>query len=569
VVSAIALAVKIGLGNGTYVAGDHAGIEMLVRDVGRHPVLVGLYSRDGWNHPGPAMFYALALPYRLMGAHWIGIQLGALALNAAAVVGMVLIARRHGGRPLMLLTVVAIALAMHGVGAGFLRDPWNPYLPVMPFALLVFLTWAMTCGDAWALPVAVVVASFCVQTHVGYAALALPLLVFGAAWLVLGAVRKRRAGDDERSPRATTRSVLRAGIVALVALVVIWAPPIIDQFGDGNLSEVREYFNDPGEAAHTPLDAYRVFASEFGLTPHWVTGDASLAPLDAERTTLDAFVPIVLAAFAVALVAFRRWRATVAFRLAVTVGVAIVVGVASIARTLGPVYRYRLAWTVVLGAIAFSVALWAGWMFVVRRRPGTAPRWLAGAATALIVVLTVVNVADAARAHPLQEIETETLRDLVPPVLDALPPRTGQVVLEVRRSTERERCPGCDSTAHYSTGLFLALEKRGIDVGYRGTAGLIGSIEHRRYAGGPVRARLVIAHDDHFDELRRDPSLRLVAYSGDTPARERLRIMDEVRVLDAAHERGEIDDLVYFDRRVKLTGPLGDAIGVFLVVDGE
>jgi hypothetical protein len=53
---------------------------------------------------------------------------------------------------------------------GFLRDPWNPYLPLLPFALYVVLCWAAICGDAWAVPVAVLPASLAVQSHVGIAA---------------------------------------------------------------------------------------------------------------------------------------------------------------------------------------------------------------------------------------------------------------------------------------------------------------------------------------------------------------------------------------------------------------
>ncbi len=38
-------------------AGDLAATELLVRDVGHHEVLVGLFSRSDWSHPGPLWFY--------------------------------------------------------------------------------------------------------------------------------------------------------------------------------------------------------------------------------------------------------------------------------------------------------------------------------------------------------------------------------------------------------------------------------------------------------------------------------------------------------------------------------
>ncbi len=41
---------------------DPALLELGVRAVGRHAVLVGPYSRFGWNHPGPLYLYWLAVP---------------------------------------------------------------------------------------------------------------------------------------------------------------------------------------------------------------------------------------------------------------------------------------------------------------------------------------------------------------------------------------------------------------------------------------------------------------------------------------------------------------------------
>jgi hypothetical protein len=93
VVSAVALVVDVG---SSYVPGsDHALSEMLVRDVGRHPVLFGLYSREDWSHPGPLLYYLLAPFYWVTGGSSIGLALGALAINGASVVGMGLIARRR------------------------------------------------------------------------------------------------------------------------------------------------------------------------------------------------------------------------------------------------------------------------------------------------------------------------------------------------------------------------------------------------------------------------------------------------------------------------------------------
>src|SRR5262245_56675304 len=175
------------IGGRSHAVSDQALDELLTRDVGRYSVLLGPFSRDDWSHPGPAMFYVLAVPYRLTGSRSIGLWIGAALINGSAVATMALVAKRHGGTALMMLTLLGSAIVMHTLGADFLRDPWNPYLPVFLFGALVFLVWAMTCGDAWAFPVATAVASFCAQTHISYLILAFPLLVVGVVWLTVSA----------------------------------------------------------------------------------------------------------------------------------------------------------------------------------------------------------------------------------------------------------------------------------------------------------------------------------------------------------------------------------------------
>ena len=184
--------------------GDLAAIELHTHDVGRHQVELGQYSRDDWSHPGPALFYALALPYRLSGSSSIGNGLGALLINGLSVVGILLLAHRRGGAPLLWTSAVGCALLLHGLGPEFLVEPWNPLMPVLPFGFFVFLIWEMTCGGAWTLPVAAVVGTFCVQTHIGYIPLVLPLGAVGLA-SILWATFRSRDGDSAASPRRSLR----------------------------------------------------------------------------------------------------------------------------------------------------------------------------------------------------------------------------------------------------------------------------------------------------------------------------------------------------------------------------
>ena len=202
----VAVIVLIAVRGSYLPIGDQALTEMHVRDIGHHSVLTGLYSRDDWSHPGPMLFYVLAPFYWLTGGSSIGLALGALVINGASIVGMGLVARRRGGTVLMLWTLLACSLLMRTLSADFVRDPWNNYVTVLPFGLLIFLVWAMVDGERWALPVGVVVASFLAQTHVGFVALALPLLAFGAVWLIVSVLRSK--------DRGTRRSLIRTAAIS-------------------------------------------------------------------------------------------------------------------------------------------------------------------------------------------------------------------------------------------------------------------------------------------------------------------------------------------------------------------
>ena len=130
----VAIVALLIIGGRFHAVSDQAIDEMITRDVGRHAVLLGPFAEHDWNHPGPAMFYAVALPYRLAGSNSAGLWIGALLINAGG--------RRddgadreqrHGGTSLMMLTLLGCVTLMSTLGADFLRNPWNPYLPVLSF----------------------------------------------------------------------------------------------------------------------------------------------------------------------------------------------------------------------------------------------------------------------------------------------------------------------------------------------------------------------------------------------------------------------------------------------------
>jgi hypothetical protein len=509
VVSAFALL----LGQGDYVAiGDLAATELITRDIGRDAVALGPYSRDGWHHPGPALYYVLAVPYRLLGSTASALDVGALLVNGASVAGMAFVARRRGGTPLALITLVGCALLMRTMGPDDLRLPWNPYVTVLPYGLLVFLTWAMTCRERWALPAAVAVASFTAQTHIGYLGLALPLLAVGAAWLVVATVTSSRSG---------WRSLLVPGLTATGVGLVMWAPPLVQQLRvePGNLGLAMRWFREggtEGQAARGLIAGWRVVTSQLGLPPEWLVGEGPVNIVGEPTYVERALVPVLLLLVAAAMYGVWRRRLGDAARLAAVWLVASAVGVVATARTVGLVYEYRVGWVRVLGMVAGVLVTWVGWTAVVDRRPQLERRLLVPLSVVALAVLAVVGSVAHVEAGRPQPEQSARLDGVIDDVVDGLPPGDGQVLVDGT---------GAFESAFYPAAVILQLEQRGIDGRMR--AGDHSAGEHRAYDdGGDLRASLVLGTGSQIPLLEADDTLELLAYDGS-------RSLDEVRA-DAA-----------------------------------
>jgi hypothetical protein len=429
--SAIALIVRVG---GDYhPSADQALIELQIRDIGHQPVLLGPYSRFGWFHPGPMLYYLLWLPYRLTGSSSLSLAFAALVVNVAALVGIALIARRRGGLPLVLLTLVLVGLLTHALGAQFFRDVWNPYITVLPFVLLVFLAWSMSSGDAWALPIGAAVATFLVQTHVSYGLVSATVLGAG----VVGAcvtLWRRRAGPNAADRRRAWLGML---VVTAVALGVLWAPVVIQQLtrDPGNLGALLRFFRDH-HREQSYADAWHVVASQLSAWPDWLRGAGPLniysGAVDLSGGTPLAITVVVLAAAGV--VAWRGARG--AFRLVVIVGLTLVAAFVSVSRIVGEIFPYLIRWTWALGMLTWLAIAWA---LVAAWRDRPAPRSdrdrlvahiTLGVAAVALAAVSLVNTVDAAGAGNLDASGSTAVAHLSAEVRKALP--SGDGVVEIR-----------------------------------------------------------------------------------------------------------------------------------------
>ena len=464
VASAISMAVRVG--TEFRPQADQAWIELQIRDIGHFPVLLGPYSRFGWFHPGPLLYYVLWLPYRLSGSTSVSLVIAALVVNAAAITGIALIAKRRGGLTLLLVTLLLLGLFERALGAQFLRDVWNPSITVLPLALLVFLAWTASAGDVWAVPIAAGVATFLVQTHVSYGLVTSTICLGAVVGLV---VTERRRGPASAARR---RTYLWGAVVTAGVLGVLWLPVLVQQlFRDpGNVGQLYHFFRDHGREQGYG-DAFHVMAQQLSVTPEWLRG-ADQVNRFSGAVDLSGATPVPLALLAlIAATVVAWWRDKVAWRLNALVLGACAAGFAAVTRIVGEIFPYLVRWSWTLGMLTW---LAVAWTVVVTYRAWMAGAWVekdaptrersrgrvvGRVALALVVAgfaaITVVNTVDAADAGNPDAYGSALAAKFVPVLLDRIPDGPG--VVEIRSS-------GGEGSTWAGGGIADELEKYGIET---------------------------------------------------------------------------------------------------------
>jgi hypothetical protein len=450
--SAASMAVRVG--TSYHPQADQAWIELQIRDIGHLPVLLGPYSRFGWFHPGPLLYYVLWLPYRLTGSTSVSLVIAALTVNAVAVTGIALIAKRRGGLTLLLVTLLLLGLLERSLGAQFPRDVWNPSITVLPLALLVFLAWTASAGDVWAVPIAAGVATFLVQTHVSYGLL-VGTLVLGALVGLVVTERRRHPASARRRRTYVWGAVITAGVLA-----VLWLPVVVQQlFRDpGNLGQLYHFFRDHGRE-QSYGDALHVMGQQLSLAPEWLRGSH---PVNVFTGAIDlsggAPVPIAFVALVAATVV-AWWRDKIAWRLDALVLATCLAGFVAVTRIVGEIFPYLVRWSWTLGMLTWLAVAWT--VVVVWRSRPERNRHRLVARVALVLVaagflaITVVNTVDAANAGNPDRYGSTVTEQLLPALLRRIPDRPG--VVEIRTS-------GGDGSTWVGGGLADELEKHGVET---------------------------------------------------------------------------------------------------------
>jgi hypothetical protein len=480
---------------------DLALIELRTRDVGtRYTPLLGPYSRFAWSHPGPLLYYVLAVPYRILGSNGRAMLLGALSINGAAIAGSVVVLLRRGGIALMLLGVCLLALLTRSLGGQFLWTVWNPYVPVLAFFLLVLLAWSVSVGDWWCLPFAVAVGSFAMQSHVGFAIAVVVVLVAALALALFD--------RDARAAPTCRRALITGAVVG----VVLWIPPVAEQLTNRNGGNLHLLFNFWFSHHTTPgvVGGYRVVAQYLAPWSPWLGRTEGVNPFNGQLVRSAREFPLAPLLVLVAAWLAHRAKARDAFRLAVLTGLVMLAAWYSASRITGGVDNYLVRWFWTIGPLswlAFGAAILAQRWSVPARGKRAALVVSAVGGLALLVVVSAAAL-NASGASVPGAADSRALAFLGPQMTRYLH-HPGETV---RLSPEASF-----GALAFRVGVADELERAGYQVSVEKSLATRWGSGLARGATG--RVTLLVAFGDQIERIRVRPGTRLVAsYDRLTPS---------------------------------------------------
>jgi hypothetical protein len=478
-----------------YPIGDTAMLELRVRDVGtRHTTLIGLPGRINagdmqGSHPGPLSFYALAIPYRLLGSSAWALQAATFTLHALAAAVSVLIGYRRGGLRVAALVALMMSAVVWAYGFTILTNPWNPYLPILWWIVVLLAVWSVTCRDIAMLPVAVVAGSFCAQTHVSYLGMTIGLGVLVAVVVVLSLRAQPRGSPSRRYAASWSGCAFGLGFL-------LWLPPILDEVdkSPGNLVILWKHFTNPDEPPLGLSKAIESVASHFD--PLWF--------VHAETGVQHG--RLFLAVWVISGLLAWRIKAQDWLRLHLVLGVALVLSAYSVSRVFGPNWYYLSLWAwglMAVGSLAIVGTLWTAvedraswWRHAVVRRLGP-----------VIVALTVAvalvgSIGDATDVMPPEERVWTELGLLAGPTKAALQAGHGAATGTDGRYLVTWQDPMLFGSQGY--GLLDELERAGFDVGVPKTE-RVSAVPYRIRSAGDATAIVHLATGGFVDSTRALP----------------------------------------------------------------
>ncbi len=463
VVAPIVVAVAILVLRGRWFpAGDMAQAELHMRGFFHRPPLVGaagrIVSDTGFqgSHPGPSLWFAM-LPVYLIGNRTSDALMAAAAsVHIASIAGILFLARRRFGRPLMIAMAIVLLAVLRSSGTDFMIEPWNPWLALLPFSLFVFLiaelavpigSWTPS-RDRLLMVLGVIVGSHCVQSHAGYTLLVVPPLAFV---LVQCSIRAIGSASDRRfSSKLRARGVLVA--VAVGAIGVMWLAPFVDQVRrkPGNMTILLQHFGSPEEPTLGIRTSLDILMSQLNLVGPWLFGPEAPGSSAAKWVGFLGFIALFVSGAAMA-----RDRSQRQFFLVLMAF--IVLGAVSILRIFGPFYEYTVRW---LWLLAGTTIAWCSVVICqyVNTRRNSSMVLLRKASAATIVGLLVLSFVSIGQVVDRVKMPGATDSRILAGVIEDTEQRLD------REKTYQVRFYDPYTLNATGFGLVLELERRGFDV---------------------------------------------------------------------------------------------------------
>jgi len=240
-----------------YEQGDSGANSILIEQARHFTLLVGNYSRERFNHPGPAFLYVQSWGESLLWSvlhvvptAWNGQMLAVYALNGSFVA--LITGITYGWTRSLPGAVVCLAVLAGGAALypAVLSSNWMPYLYVPAYATLLVASASVAAGAGRDLWIMVLAGWFLIHGHASF------LLLVPAIWCAVAATVLWRHG-----PRATLRAVLRPRRwVPVLVISAVFALPIVVNLAlhwPGDFGKYFSYGSSAQSGGHSLADAVR------------------------------------------------------------------------------------------------------------------------------------------------------------------------------------------------------------------------------------------------------------------------------------------------------------------------
>lgn len=496
-----------------YPTGDQAQAELRMLSLPGRPPLVGAAGRIAdeqgrqGNHPGPLMFWATWPLYVVLGRSSWAFEAATALVNLAWLTLSVWLVKRRAGLAACAWYGATALVLIGGYGLDGLSQPWNPWVSLLPFTVLLLATWSVLEGDRWAPVLAVAAASYALQGHVGYLPVTVPLV--GLCLVVPiwrwwrryrsahAAVESDLASDPDHDPRLPgVRSWLIPLLVAIDVGIVLWLGPIWDVVTNSpsNLSKIIANFANPTEPPIGIGHGIEAVLQSVDPLGPWVWGGAKVA-----GSIIPGLLFLVVWAGVAVAVALRRAAPSLT-RLNAVLAVVGALGVIAVSRVFGQLYLYTFRWIVAIVALQVFTLGWGIVALLPRPSPEWNRRFAAVGAVALALLAVVTSVRLVRQEIPYDQ-SWRAEQVLAPKVAGQLDPDQRYLVV-------------WDDPAYLGGlgfGMILDLERRGFTVG--GQPQFDAAIEpHRVMCRGDFDAVItVVTGEQNIAAHRADPNLTEIA----------------------------------------------------------